>query len=304
MTKSSRSNKSKKTSLSNLVKNKTNQTANKKVKNKPRNIKAKDNRINKKVKPKQKFNQGGGGNIVVQLGGDEKVEEQCPSGKVCLSSVGTIFVGIMLIIIFALFLLYLQGKQWLGNIGIIQQESVPSAYLSNGVIINPSLKGNGVTLNELETISENGMVETHPRQVYKHAQRRLHDPLLAPERSNPRMSPFSINVSEVGIPINEPTRGETGPYQQVGYLQAEGEKILPLFGRQVYPGSHKWTYYTSTDQYNQIKVPVEINNKNCTGEYGCDEISDDSEVFVPAYPNRSFKATIYNLDAPRYIPFV
>ena len=79
------------------------------------------------------------------------------------------------------------------------------------------------------------MVETHPRQVYRHAQRRLSDRLLAPERSNPRMSPFSIDVSQVGVPINEPTRGESGPYQQVGYLQAEGEKILPLFGRQVYP---------------------------------------------------------------------
>ena len=95
---------------------------------------------------------------------------------------------------------------------------------SPGVIGNPSLSRNGITLSELETIGENGMVETHPRQVYRHAQRRLSDPLLAPERSNPRMSPFSIDV-KVGIPINEPI-GESGPaHQQVGYLQAEGEKF-------------------------------------------------------------------------------
>ena len=231
--------------------------------------------------------------------------DSCPSGQVCISNtVKNIIIFIIFIVSSVLLWVYISGKNKFSTLFISNPSSQPQVHVSPGVIINPSLSGNGITLSELETIGENGMVETHPRQVYRHAQRRLSDPLLAPERSNPRMSPFSIDVSQVGIPINEPTRGESGPYQQVGYLQAEGEKILPLFGRQVYPGSNKWTYYTSTDQYHQVKVPIKINNKDCTGEYGCDEIYDDSRVDVPAYPNRDFKATIYSLDAPRYIPFV
>ena len=31
-------------------------------------------------------------------------------------------------------------------------------------------------------------------------------------------------------------------------------------GAPTYNGSHKWTYYTATDKYNQIKLP--ITNKN------------------------------------------
>ena len=182
-----------------------------------------------------------------------------------------------------------------------------TVQVAPGVIIHPSLKGNGITLTELEQISENGGVISHPQDVYRHAQRRLADPLLAPERSNPRMSPFSINVSEVGIPINEPTRGESGPYQQVGYLRQESsgdDRILPLYGRQVYPGSHKWTYYTSTDQYHRVKVPITIDGRDCSSEYGCDEMQGESNIEIPAYPGRKFTATIYSLDAPRYIPFI
>jgi len=238
------------------------------------------------------------------LGGGVE-DESCPKGQFCISTtMKNIFVFLIFVVISGLLWMYASGKNTYSTLFVSNPSSQPEVHVSPGVIINPSLSGNGVTLSELETIGENGMVETHPRQVYRHAQRRLSDILLAPERSNPRMSPFSIDVSQVGVPINEPTRGESGPYQQVGYLQAEGEKILPLFGRQVYPGSNKWTYYTSTDQYHQVKVPIKINNKDCTGEYGCDEIYGDSKVDVPAYPNRDFKATIYSLDAPRYIPFV
>ena len=126
---------------------------------------------------------------------------------------------------------------------------------------------------------------------------RVVNPLMPPERSNHTMA---------GVPINIPSRGESGNYQQVGALvnNTEGEsKILPLFGKQTYPGSNKWLYYTSTDQYQSVKVPVVNKNKNCTDEYGCSEITDDDQVNVPAY-NKNFKANIYKFDKPRYIPYL
>ena len=79
--------------------------------------------------------------------------------------------------------------------------------------------------------------------------------------------------------------------------------ILPLMGAPTYNGSNKWTYYTATDKYNQIKLPITNNNRQCDSEYGCDELYDGDNVTIPAY-NGSFQVKIYQFDKPRYLPFV
>ena len=60
--------------------------------------------------------------------------------------------------------------------------------------------------------------------------------------------------------VNVPTRGYPTGYQQVGVLIEEnsnGEnKLLPLFGEQTYPGSRQWRYYTSSDGYQSVKLPI------------------------------------------------
>ena len=126
---------------------------------------------------------------------------------------------------------------------------------------------------------------------------RIINPLLPPERSN---------HTEEGLPINIPSRGESGSYQQVGVLvnnnSAEG-KILPLYGKQTYPGSRNWLYYTSSDGYQTVKLPIANGNKDCTDDTGCHEITNGDHVEVPAY-EQSFKANIYKFDKPRYIPYV
>ena len=115
----------------------------------------------------------------------------------------------------------------------------------------------------------------------------------------------SPGTTRMGLmPINIETRGETPEMQQVGILRSKtNDKVLALYGRPTYRGSSKWIYYTGTDKYHSIKLPVEKNNKDCTAEYGCDELYDDDEVQVKGYEG-SFQTSIYQLDAPRYIPFV
>jgi hypothetical protein len=122
---------------------------------------------------------------------------------------------------------------------------------------------------------------------------KLYDPLDLPSR---------FDSSRL---INIPTRGPPSEMQQVGILTNENnDKILPLYGRQTYTNSNKWNYYTSTDKFNQIKLPVnDLQNKNCTQEFGCTELSDGDSVNVPAY-NDKFKVSIYTLDSPRYIPYI
>ena len=70
-----------------------------------------------------------------------------------------------------------------------------------------------------------------------------------------------------------------------------------------YPGSRYWNYYTGTDSYSSVKLPVEKNGKSCQDEYGCEEIYDNDSVSVPGYSSE-FKVNLYKLDKPRYLPHV
>jgi len=104
--------------------------------------------------------------------------------------------------------------------------------------------------------------------------------------------------------INIPTRGPVPDYQQIGILTDEKHaKILPLYGRPTYNGSTQWNYFTSTDKFNQIPLPIHAGSRNCTNDQ-CSELNDDDSVNVPAYGHDKFRLTLYHLDAPRYIPFV
>ena len=108
-----------------------------------------------------------------------------------------------------------------------------------------------------------------------------------------------------GIPININTRGFNTNYSQVGILtRLNGdETILPIMGRPLYTNRSKWQYYTMSDKTNAIKLPMSHNGKNCTGEYGCDELSSGDTIYVEGYKD-AFKATIYENSQPRYIPYL
>jgi len=103
--------------------------------------------------------------------------------------------------------------------------------------------------------------------------------------------------------INVPTRGEPPPYQQVGILTDtyNPENIKPLYGRQTYRGSNQWNYFTSLDSHLATKIPIELNNNDCTDERGCKEIYKNDTLTVNG--DNEYKANIYQTYAPRYIPY-
>jgi hypothetical protein len=132
---------------------------------------------------------------------------------------------------------------------------------------------------------------------------------------NPTLPPERSFEKTYGIPVNIPTRGMTGGFQQIGILSQTGIEseespiksttptILGLFGRPTYNGSHKWSYYTTSDKYQSMKIPLSVNGKKCDADYGCDEIYDGDTINLPEY-NATFKVTLYDYDKPRYIPYV
>jgi len=103
--------------------------------------------------------------------------------------------------------------------------------------------------------------------------------------------------------INVPTRGEPPEYQQVGILTDTDnpENIKPLYGRQTYRGSGQWNYFTSLDSHLATKIPIELDNNDCTDERGCKEIYKNDTLTVNA--DNEYRSNIYQTYAPRYIPY-
>lgn len=106
------------------------------------------------------------------------------------------------------------------------------------------------------------------------------------------------------VPINIQTRGPSEEYRQLGVLSNnDNSNILPLYGRRLYHGASNWNYYTQTDRFVSVNLPVFSAKKDCSAEYGCNELTDGDEVTVPQY-SETFKVTLYHLDGPRYIPYI
>jgi hypothetical protein len=119
----------------------------------------------------------------------------------------------------------------------------------------------------------------------------------APER---RDQEYSYPTDSVKNLINVPTRGLPDNYHSVGVLvRKKDEKVLQLFGRQIYPGSSQWEYYVSgADNYgypNKMPVPNRGNR----------ELEDKQRVELPWLDKSkgNFEVNLYNFDVPRYNPF-
>ena len=92
-----------------------------------------------------------------------------------------------------------------------------------------------------------------------------------------------------------------GGYQQLGTLSTSTNNtnpiILPLFGRKI--NRHRWEYYTATDRNHQIRINLTYKNRNCEDDFGCDEIENGDEVYVPTY-SKTFTANMYKYNSIIY----
>jgi hypothetical protein len=202
----------------------------------------------------------------------------CPNGYICINH----FQAIIIIVIV------------LGIMYTINNESYKKIFTNSQQL---EMKENELKFknNEISQLKETNNYRQHNENV-------VSDPLYPPLKR--------------GIPINIETRESGGDYQQLGILSKDAinddnetpgnntdSVILPLYGKPTYRGSNKWLYYTETDKLNPVKIPVNYGGKDCTDDYGCDEIYDGTSVTIPSY-NGDFTAKIYKLNKPRYIPYV
>ena len=102
------------------------------------------------------------------------------------------------------------------------------------------------------------------------------------------------------LPINIPTQGLPESFQSVGIINV-GEQVLPLYGRRTTGGSDRWNYYTRTDTYNPVPVPVQFGRRDCMDDTGCQEIMSGEDVKIEAL-RKEGKTNIYRMGGPKYIP--
>ena len=98
-----------------------------------------------------------------------------------------------------------------------------------------------------------------------------------------------------------PTRGAPESYQQMGVILGSDGKPLPLYGRRVAPRSDRFNYYTRTDTYNPVALPVTFKKKDCQDNLGCDEVFNGDSVKISP-TGEEVKVTLYGFDGPRYTP--
>lgn len=127
---------------------------------------------------------------------------------------------------------------------------------------------------------------------YDRAPQPLRDWMMPPE--------FPPRGGIASIPINIPTQGLPESFQSVGLIQSEGG-ILPLYGRRTMRGGDRWNYYTRTDTFNPVPVPIRFQRRDCMDDVGCQEILSGEHVKVELL-GKEGTAKMYRFDGPKYIP--
>lgn len=98
-----------------------------------------------------------------------------------------------------------------------------------------------------------------------------------------------------------PTRGMPETYQSMGVVKLEDGAILPLYGRRTASRSDRFQYYTRTDTYNPVQLPLQYKRRDCQDDIGCEELFDGESVRVAA-TGQSGTVTVYRFDGPTYVP--
>jgi len=214
---------------------------------------------------------------------------ECPSGFLCFN---TQTIGLLVAIV----LLFIAYNTYNSKKDLIVLDKLKDIKEDKIILLENRMNAIENNTNSINNDKNIVVVPTMNSMLVNKDYERLVNPLLAPERSYD-------NVYRV--PVNIPTRGWNENYQQYGVI-SQGDKILPIYGRPLWKGSNKWNYYTNTDSFQSVKLPVFFKGRDCQDDtVGCDEIFDNDNVSVPQYgKDNDFKATVYKYDKPRYIPWV
>jgi len=174
---------------------------------------------------------------------------------------------------------------------IIEIVVVAMRFTQPVVIVNPSNTANANPFPTFITHQQSGQQQPGADDRYAIAPR--------PQREWQTRYEFPIRGAQDYSLDSIPTRGPPESYQQMGLVTGSDGKILPLYGRRVAPRSDYFNYYTRTDTYNPVPLPITFNKRDCQDNAGCKEVFSGDEVRISPTGD-SGKVTLYGFDGPRY----
>lgn len=163
-------------------------------------------------------------------------------------------------------------------------------------------------IQSLNKLNQPQYQQFHYDPIKYYDQEKLEDPFEAPAKRPDRiqMGYPPIMKSSTNPLQPYPTRGYPDNYHLLGtlisidnnknYNQLEQDnQIINLFGRQKYPGSSEYEYYTmlSTGN-NNTKIPLKDQIR---------ELFTDDEVFIKEL-NKTYKVNLYPNEELKYNPFL
>lgn len=218
--------------------------------------------------------------------------KKCPPGVICVENISMFFIIIILIIVI-----------YLGYNSIKQQPIHINNKMSEKVVVKDSETNNGNGLwfsNWLPSWPYNNL----PNDV-------LLNPYAPPLRDEryfiPRLNGPLIPPGTMPINISTNIGAVDTSYRQLGILTplngSSKDSIIPLMGRPLFTNRDKWNYYTTSNQHNNVKLPVSRNGRSCTNEYGCDRLYNGDTIYIEGI-NEPYKITMYDNDTIKYLPFL
>ncbi len=208
--------------------------------------------------------------------------KKCPPGVICIQNVSMFFLLIGIIIVFY----------------IIYTANTNKSNTEEKIIIN----------ERRDTASPNFF--TRYNYGYTNLDNDvLLNPYVPPLKDERYLVPNISVVPRGTIPINISTNvgAVDTNYRQMGILTplngTTKDNILPLMGRPLFTNRQKFQYYTTSNQMNNVKLPVSVKGRSGTNEYGVDEIYTGDTVYVEG-ANQPFKVTMYENDTIKYLPAI
>jgi len=202
--------------------------------------------------------------------------KKCPKGTICFQKNLTIII--IIVVIFFI---------------IIYTKMFPNIYIKN--IQDFSEKERNSYSKNIPMLEPNFPYNNYPQNI-------LTNPFVPPLKDD-RYLTNSL------IPINIPTNVGfiNSEYRQLGILnplnQINQNNILPLMGRPLFTNRQKYQYYTISNQHNNIKLPLLVNGRSGTNEYGVNEIFNGDTIYIEGI-KEIYKATMYDNDSIKYIPYL
>ena len=201
--------------------------------------------------------------------------KKCPSGVFCIENI-TLTFALLCVLIIAYFI-YINSN-------------------NHNIVINNNQR-------ETSNVSERGWIGSFmPSWPYTNV-----DTVLNPYSPPLRDERYFIPSGAVPINISTNIGAVDTNYRQVGILtplnSSSKDNILPLMGRPLFTNRNKWQYYSSSNQNNNVKLPISRAGRSCTNEYGCDKLYTGDTVYIEG-ANETYKVTVYDNNVIKYLPFV